>query len=106
MTLDNIRKKRLERAESLVGIPFLQLPGKPPQHQVCFVSREGVKVRVEAVEMVFNDALLMDAINGWEAPLYVDGYPEGSLQREVYDYALKAFAGVEIPAQLRNPKAQ
>ena len=54
--------------------------------------------------MVFNDALLMDAIGDWGklAPLYsasIDGR-----QREVYEYALKAYAGVEIPAKLRCPE--
>jgi hypothetical protein len=102
-------RRRVARAEALVGTPFLRLPGNPPAHRVMFVASNGVKVRAEHVEMVFNDALLMDAVSNWgeDGPLYATTLDEdGPHQRECYEWALRAFAGVELPPQLRNPKAQ
>jgi hypothetical protein len=106
---DAERVRRVQRAEKLCGTPFIRLPGEPPQHKILFVSGTGDKVRVEHIEMVFNDALLMDAISNWgeDGPLYgdtLDGDPPN--MREAYEYALKAYAGVELPPQLRNPRSQ
>jgi hypothetical protein len=52
------------RAKALVGMPFMRLPGNPPDHLVAGETYEGVKLRVEDVEMVWNDAILLDAIHG------------------------------------------
>jgi hypothetical protein len=104
---DAERVRRVQRGEALVGTPFIQLPGKPRQDKVCFISTEGHKVRVNHVEMVFNDALLMDAISNWgeDGPLYAETL-DRPVMKETYDWAVKAYAGVELPPQLRNPRIQ
>lgn len=57
--------------------------------------------------MVYNDALLMDAISNWgeDGPLYTDtlGTP---VMRETYDYAIRAYKGVELPPQLVKRNVQ
>ena len=50
--------------EDLVGLPFLLLPGKPPEHKVVGNTTSGLKVRVCHVQMVFNDAILLDSVHG------------------------------------------
>ena len=51
--------------DSLVGMPFVLLPGKPADHKVMGHTRDGsIKVRAAAVQTVWNDMLLMDAIDG------------------------------------------
>ncbi len=88
---DDEARRRVERANQMVGSPFIQLPGEPPQHKVLFISKCGNKIKVEHVEMVYNDAMLCDAISdyGKDGPLYKDTI-EG-LQLEVYNYAIEAY---------------
>ena len=99
-------QRRVDRAQALVkgNAPFLRLPGTPDPKTILFTSTNGTPVPVEAVEMVFNDALLMDAISAWgeDGPLTFDTYDD-DLHREIYRYAQKAYAGVEIPKSLRKP---
>lgn len=97
-------QRRVDRAESLVGIPFVKLPGVTDHKAIAFTTKNGTPIPVEAVEMVFNDALLMDAISNWgeDGPLTRDTYDD-DLHREIYEYAQKAYEGVEIPEKLRRP---
>lgn len=96
-------RARVSRAEALVGTPFVRLPGVVDHSAILFTATDGTPIPAEAVEMVFNDALLMDAVGNWGelAPLY-SATIKGR-QREVYDFALNAYVGVEIPPQLRRP---
>lgn len=98
-------KRRVDRADALVGTPFVSLPGIVDHKATLFVSKNGTPVPAEAVGMVFNDALLMDVISGWgqDGPLTKDTYDD-DLHREIYEYAQKAYEGVEIPQALRKPK--
>ncbi len=103
-------KRRVARAKSLVGTPFVPLPGITDHSTIVFHTKDGTPVPAEAVEMVFNDMLLCDAVSNWgkDGPLYSDDIDErpgnaSTVYREVYEYALKAYAGVEIPKQLRRP---
>ena len=93
-------QRRADRGKALVGTRFVRLPGNPPDHKILFVSRGGQKIRVSEVEMVFNDALLMDAVADWgkDGPLYRDTI-EG-IQLEVYEYAIQAYRNVDLPPQL------
>jgi len=89
---DAERWRRLERAESYKGTPFVCLPDNPPPHKVQFISKDGHKIKTEAVEMVYNDMLAMDFVSnyGEDGPLYrdtVDG-----VQLEVLEYAIRAYA--------------
>jgi hypothetical protein len=95
--------RRELRTKRLVGTPFLQLPGKPAQHRVLFTTSEGHKARVSDVEMVFNDAAIIDSVSNWgeDGPLYKDTL-DTPVMRELYDYAVEAFARVDLPAQLRK----
>ncbi len=100
------RMRRVKRAEALVGTPFVRMPGDIPDHKVLFITTfGGQKIRRAEVEMVFNDALLSDAVSNWgeDGPLYSDTL-ENDAHREVWDYAVKAYAGVELPEQFRNPR--
>jgi len=58
------REESVKRAADLVGKPFEQLPGKPPQHQVLTTLSDGSKVRVSDVETVFNDWLMAEYVDG------------------------------------------
>lgn len=95
-------QRRAKRAVEIQG-PFIRLPGNLPVHRVCFVARDGSKVRVGDVEMVFNDMLLMDAISGWgeDGPLYEDTV--GGLMAEILEWAKEAYAGVELPPAYIKP---
>ena len=99
-------QRRVDRAKVLANekAPFLRLPGNLDPKTVLFTSTNGTPVPVEAVEMIFNDALLMDAISAWgeDGPLTFDTYDD-DLHREIYRYAQEAYAGVEIPESLRKP---
>jgi hypothetical protein len=99
------RQRRADRANALVGTPFVSLPGVTDHKATLFTTKDGTPVPAEAVEMVFNDCLLMDAISNWgeDGPLYRDTL-DTEVMREVYEYGLKAYAGVEIPPQLRNSR--
>jgi hypothetical protein len=98
-------RRRASRVDALLGTPFVCLPGNPPDHKVLFVSKEGHKVRVKDIEMVFNDALLSDAVSNWgeDGPLYCETL-DSDVHREAWEYAVKAYAGVELPEKLRNPR--
>lgn len=98
-------QRRENRARRLVGTPFVSLPGYPDRKAVAFVATNGYPVKVEDVEMVFNDAALMDAISNWgeDGPLMYDTYRD-DLHREIYSFAQKAYAAVEIPPQIQRPK--
>jgi hypothetical protein len=50
--------------DSMVGRPFVLLPGKPAGHVVMGESWGGQKLRAAEVQQVWNDMLLMDAIQG------------------------------------------
>jgi hypothetical protein len=54
--------------EQLLGFPFQELPGNPPEHKIInnYKAENGelIKVRAGAVMTVYNDAMLMDAIKG------------------------------------------
>ena len=97
--------RRASRLEGLIGTPFVPLPGNPPDHKVLFVAKDGSRIRVSQVEMVFNDALLSDAVSNWgeDGPLYADTLAN-DLHREVWDFAVKAYEGVELPEKYRNPR--
>ncbi len=102
------RQRRVDRAESLTGTPFISMPGFAESRQdhetlFAFTTSKGTNVTVADVEMVFNDALLTDAISNWgeDGPLYRDTIQDEML--EVYNWALEAYKGVEIPQQLRPP---
>lgn len=88
---DAERARIIQRTKQMVGSPFIKLPSEPPQHKVLFISKCGNKIKVEHVEIVYNDAMLCDAISdyGKDGPLYKDTI-EG-LQLEVYNYAIEAY---------------
>ncbi len=73
---------------------FQSLPSRPPQHKVLFVSKDGQKIRVENVEMVYNDMLICDFVSdyGKDGPLYRDTID--GLHLEVLEFALKAYGEV------------
>jgi len=54
--------------ESLLGFPFQELPGNPPEHKIIdnYLAEDGTvfKIRARAVAMVYNDALMVNAIEG------------------------------------------
>lgn len=60
------REELVARATALLGQPFKHLPGNPPEHQVLG-EFAGVKIRVEAVEQLFNDWELMCDVYGPDA---------------------------------------
>jgi hypothetical protein len=98
-TLEEARR-RVARAEALIGKPFLRLPGNRDQKTVLFISRQNQAVTVEMVEQVYNDMLLMDAISdqGKDGPLTRETYgddSQGRLMREVLDYAIEAYEGAK-----------
>jgi hypothetical protein len=86
--------RRAARAEFAAKnkFPFRHLPGNPPPHKIALVTTDGTKVRVEAVEMVYNDMLLMDFVSseGIDGPLYRDTV--SGRQLEVLEFALKEYA--------------
>lgn len=83
-----------QKIESLKGTPFKRLPGEPPEHRVVGELTDGFKVRAHAVEMVWNDSFLMDAIEG-------DGTYEklvtgdGSRNAEVLALAKRLYGGAQ-----------
>lgn len=103
---DSERSRRLSRAQALVGIPFVSLPDSTPENgeEVLFESSEGYGVKRSEVEMVYNDALMLDAVSNWgeDGPLYGDTLDTPTM-REAYTYALNRYVGVPIPVQLRRP---
>lgn len=98
---DDERARRCKRMDELVGKPFIELPNSPDKHKVLFVSKDGYKVRVNEVEMVYNDMVLMDYVSnyGEDGPLYRDTCEK--LQLEVLDYAVVAYL-VSDPKEVVN----
>lgn len=96
------RQRRADRGAALLGTPFVRMPGGLADSHVLF-EMEGHRVKVSDVEMVFNDCLLLDAVSnyGEDGPLYRDTLTGAMV--ELYRYALKAYAGVELPAAYRMP---
>lgn len=84
------RERREARTKAYMGTPYVQLQGKPPQHKVLF-SSEGRKIRVMDVEMVHNDARMMDHISdyGQDGPLYKDTLDD-PIMKTIYNYTTKA----------------
>lgn len=83
--------------ESLVGAPFVCLPGRPPDHKVLRTFVHGgkeVKLRVRDVETVWNDAALIDAVRG------AGEYETSSL----VDYVQQVAFGVAVMEYGRYPK--
>lgn len=96
--------RRIARANALNGTPFVRLPAAIDDDQaVAFTCKDGTPIPFEAVEMVFNDSLLLDAISNWgqDGPLYRDTID--GLQREVYDFAVTAYKDVPLPEAYRRP---
>ena len=52
------------KADSHVGRPFVIAPGNPPEHKIAYELPDGTKLRMGGVMQAWNDALLMDAIEG------------------------------------------
>ncbi len=99
------RAEKLAAAESLRGTPFLCLPGNPPLHKVLGHASDGRAIRAEGVQTVFNDAWLMDNIEG-EPGNYIASYRRDAAnpkhpmrercqyQVEVYELAMKLYGGM------------
>jgi len=86
-------EESLHRADSLVGKPFEQLPGKPAQHKIVGALADGSKVRVVDVETVYNDWTLFSFIDG--EGTYEESYrnrSNGARQLEVLELAKRLFA--------------
>jgi hypothetical protein len=60
LTADQMR----EKCDPHVGRPFVIAPGNPPEHKAVWEFEDGTKMRAGHVMQVWNDALLMDAIEG------------------------------------------
>jgi len=97
-------QRRVERSKCLQGLPFLHLPDNPPQHRILF-EFHGVKVRVSNVEMVFNDALLMDAISNWgqDGPLYRDTLNDAPVMNAAFWWACEAYKNINLLASVKMP---
>ena|SRR5216684_6688085 len=70
----------VKRIESRVGEPFEHIPGNPPSHHVLMELENGTRIRVEDVEMVYNDAKLMNY-----------GYGDGVYEANVSPLELRIF---------------
>ena len=91
-------RRRVARAYELVGNSFQHIPGNPNPKSVAFVADDGTKIRVEVLEMIFNDAVLCDYVSdyGNEGPLYKDTL-DTELHKQAFAAALKAYGVDEIP---------
>lgn len=56
-------KRRIERAHEILGRPCVHIPGNPPKHKVV-AEIDGFKIRVDTVEMVWNDKNFIDYVCG------------------------------------------
>jgi hypothetical protein len=85
-------RRRVARAQALVGTPFLHLPSRPGDQEIVFHTSKGTPIPAGAVEMVYNDMLFMDAVsdNGQDGPLYEDTCTPEML--EVLNYARRMYA--------------
>lgn len=97
-------QRRVDKAKSLVGTPFVRMPGNREDSEIVLTTSDGTPIPVEAVEMVFNDMLLMDAVSDWgkDGPLYETTCDKRQL--EVLEFAKKAYIDVEIPMAYRKPQ--
>lgn len=82
------------RAECLVGTPFKRLPGNLPGHKILGHCSDGTRITVEDLEMVMNDAFLIDACRG--AGEYESNHthrqdPISIRQREAYALAVQLY---------------
>ena len=57
------REECVRRAKSQMGKPFLHIPGNLPAHKVL-AEIDGIKLRVEDAEMLYNDMQLMNYAYG------------------------------------------
>ena len=98
--------ERAQRAESLARAhaPFIHLPGNPPPHKVLKEFPDGAKIRVSDIEMVYNDALLIDAAGG--VGLYAEDLDYPPYQRVAYELAMELYKGVELPEIWRRALAE
>lgn len=83
----------LRRCEALLGLPFVCLPGKPPDHKVVGNFSDGSPIRALAVETCWNDMKLIDGANG--VGTYGKSIVDSERGREVFALALKLYAGIE-----------
>src|ERR1035437_5916227 len=80
--------------DSMVGRPFWPLD--MPEHTVCGETYEGQKIRAGGVMTVWNDMLLMDAIDGVD--FYsrgVRGYEKACLEVAERMYGMTAAEGLK-----------
>lgn len=73
--------------ESLIGKPFMTLPGNPPDHKVMGTVN-GFPVRVKEAEQMFNDMLLIDATQG---PNSYFGSLSTSQARAVFSFVMGLY---------------
>lgn len=94
-------RRRWARMEKMKGTPFEHLPRQPTERSILDRASDGTEITVDMVEMVFNDAVLMDAVSdyGTDGPLYRDTI-EG-IHREVYDLAVRLYG--RDPAKRPDP---
>ncbi len=79
--------------DSLVGRPFWLLG--IPEHSVCGETFDGQKIRAAGVETVWNDMLLMDAIDGIGTySRRVQGFEASCLEVAERMYGMTAAEGV------------
>lgn len=86
-------QRRADKAASLVGTPFKHLPGNPPQDQIVFTTTDRTPVPVSAVEMVWNDAWLIDQCCGEGHYAKINA---GRREAEVFAFAKRAYAQERI----------
>lgn len=99
--------RRVARANWLVGTPFISLPEITDHKAILFTTKDGKEIPGEAVEMIFNDMLLMDAVSNWgeDGPLYKDTLDD-DLHREAFAIAMKLYANVPIPEKVSKAEAR
>ena len=85
--------RRAARAEAFHE-PFQHLPGNPePKTATAFVTTTGYPVDLETIEMIWNDALLCDAVSdhGKDGPLYEQTL-DSPEHKEAWEWAKRAYA--------------
>lgn len=80
-------------AESLAGTPFKRLSGNLPDHKILGRSSDGQRITVAVVEMVMNDAWMIDSCHG--AGTYESSNsgndPVSVRTREAFELAVKLY---------------
>ena len=80
--------------DDMVGRPFMPLG--LPDHSVCGEPYEGQKIRAGGVETVWNDMLLMDAVEGEGYYLRAAGkYERACLEVAERMYGMSATEGLK-----------